>query len=115
MTMFIYFILVRYVKKMDTHVTPIHSLLRAQRNLKMIRRTVILVTMVFLVCFLYQLFLVMSFFNSAPKYSFRIAFLFGDVLMLCVIITLFLFTEPLKMSVLRRINRQTNIVLPALS
>ncbi|CAF4326550.1 unnamed protein product, partial [Adineta steineri] len=84
---------------MNTHVTPINTLLRARRELKMIRRTVILITIVVTVCFPYQLFFIMSLFNRKPKYNFRIAYVFGDISILCVIITVFIFTDRLKASV----------------
>ncbi|CAF1444620.1 unnamed protein product [Adineta steineri] len=115
MIMFIYFILVRYVKKMNTHVTPINTLVRALRELKMIRRTVILITIVVTVCFPYQLFLLMSFFNRKPKYNFRIAYVFGDISILCVIITVFIFTDRLKASVKNIITRPTSIITSAVT
>ena len=74
----LYLILVRYVKKMNITVTPRNRFVRARRNLKIIRRTVILISIVITVCFPYQLFLVMSFFNAEPKYNFRIAYIFGE-------------------------------------
>ena len=81
---FMYFILVRYVKRMNTLVTPNNTLVRARRNLKIIRRTVVLISIVVTVCFPYQLFVIMSFFNSAPTYNFRISYLFGAILQLCL-------------------------------
>ncbi|CAF1491665.1 unnamed protein product [Adineta steineri] len=115
MIMFIYFLLVRYVKQMSANVRPTNTLPRAQRDLKMVRRIVILVMILVTICFPYQLFLIMSFFNITPKHNFRIAFIFGDTAMLCVIITLFQFTDPLKMSLMKIINRQANMVIPAVS
>ncbi|CAF1264359.1 unnamed protein product [Adineta steineri] len=103
----IYSILVRYVKKMNANVTPNNTLVRARRELKMIRRTVILISIVCTVCFPFQLFLVMSFFNREPKYNFRIAYIFGELSKLCVIITLFLFTDQLKASVMKIIPKPT--------
>jgi hypothetical protein len=41
---FIYYKIVRYVKEMSKHITPVNILTRAQRELKMIRRIVILVS-----------------------------------------------------------------------
>jgi hypothetical protein len=112
---FMYFILVRYVKKMNTLVTPNNTLVRARRNLKIIRRTVILISIVVTVCFPYQLFVVMSFFNSAPKYNFRIAYLFGETSKLCVLITLFLFTGQLKKAVMKIITKSTNMITASAS
>ncbi|CAF1259588.1 unnamed protein product [Adineta steineri] len=73
----------------------------------MIRRTVILITIVVTVCFPYQLFFIMSLFNRKPKYNFRIAYVFGDISILCVIITVFIFTDRLKASVKNMITRST--------
>jgi hypothetical protein len=45
LVMFIYFKLFLYVKEMSQRVTPINMLLRARKQLKMVRRSVILVMM----------------------------------------------------------------------
>jgi len=113
----IYFILVRYVKRMSTNITRVNILPRAQRELKLVRRIVILVMILLTICTPYQLFLIMSFFNSTPKYNFRIAFIFGDTAMLCVIIALFQITDPLKVSVMKSLKKRsnTNIVVPVVS
>ena len=67
------------LNEMSKRVTTANILSRAQRELKMVRRTVILVTILVTACFPYALFLLLSFFNQAPKYHFRIAFVFIDV------------------------------------
>jgi hypothetical protein len=77
--MLIYFKVVRYVREMGKHVTPVNTLLRAQRGLKMVRRIVILVAGVCTIGFPYTLFVLMSFFTSPPKYHFRIAFTIMNV------------------------------------
>jgi hypothetical protein len=41
----------------------------------------------------------MSFFTSPPKYHFRIAYIFVDVSLAFVMITIFKFTGPLKTAV----------------
>ena len=78
----------------------------------MVRRTVILVIILITVCFPYTLFMFMSFFNHAPKYHFRIAFIFIDVSLLLVMIVLFQFTDPLKASVMKIIKWRPNVVVP---
>ncbi|CAF0735804.1 unnamed protein product [Adineta steineri] len=108
--MFIYFKLVKYVKGMSNRVTSVNTLSRARRELKMVRRLVILVTIVIAICFPYTIFTLMSFFNHAPKYLFRIAFMFVGTSLLSVIIVLFQFTDPLKASVITRIKPKPNIV-----
>jgi hypothetical protein len=109
--MFIYFKLVRYVHRMSKRVTPVNALYRAQRELKMLRRTIILVMILITIGFPNALFMFMSFFNSPPKYYLRIAFLFFDIPLLLVIIALFQFTDPLKTSLIKRIKRRANIVV----
>ncbi|CAF4124960.1 unnamed protein product [Rotaria sp. Silwood2] len=59
---------------MSKHVTPVNRLFHAQRELRMIRRIVSLVFILVALGFPYQTFIIMSFFNSAPKYHFRLAF-----------------------------------------
>jgi len=104
MIMFIYLRLVRYMKKMSKRVTPVNILSRAKRELKMVQRTVILITILIILAFPYILFIFMSFFNSAPKYHFRIADVFADASLVLVMIILFQFTEPLKTSMMKRIK-----------
>jgi hypothetical protein len=100
---------------MSKRITPVNTLSRAKRELKMVQRTVKLINILITVDFPYTLFLFMSFFDSAPKYHFRIAFLFIDVSLVFVIIALFLFTDPLKASVMKRINARPNMVVAIIS
>ncbi|CAF4124979.1 unnamed protein product [Rotaria sp. Silwood2] len=103
--------MVRFVRKMRQRVTPVNRLLHAQRELRMIRRIVLLVSILVAFGFPYQTFIFMSFFNSAPKYHFRMAFTFIDVSLVFILIALFEITEPLKTSLMKRINfRPTNVI-----
>lgn len=61
------------------------------------------------------LFAFLSFGNLAPKYHFRIAFMFVEVSMLFVMIALFKFTDPLKASVKKIIYTQSNRVMPTVT
>ncbi|CAF1016970.1 unnamed protein product [Adineta steineri] len=70
--------MVQDVKRMNKHVTPVNTLIRAQREFRMMLR--------------------------APKYHFRIAF---------VIFVLFKIAEPLKISVIKRINGRSIRVIPS--
>ncbi|CAF3135116.1 unnamed protein product [Rotaria sp. Silwood2] len=106
---FIYFMLVQYVHKMSSHVAAANTLFHAKRELKMVKRTVLLTTILVMVGFPYALFILMSFFTTLPKYHFRIAYVFVDVSMVFVMLTLYQFTEPLKTSMMKRIRRQINI------
>lgn len=112
---FLYIKLVRYVKIMSQRVTPANTLLRAQRELKIVRRTVILVTGVVIIGIPYLIFILMSFFTSPPKYHFRIAYIFVDVSLAFLMVALFVFTEPLKASVRRILNEQMNTIFPTAS
>ncbi|CAF1414182.1 unnamed protein product [Adineta steineri] len=111
MIMLIYFKLVRYVREMGKRVTPVNTLFRAQRELKMVQRTVIIITILVILCFPYALFIGISFFTAPPKYHFRIAYIFADVSILSVMVALFQFTDSLKDSIMKRINRTSNIIV----
>ncbi|CAF1412466.1 unnamed protein product [Adineta steineri] len=106
----IYFKLVRYVKEMSQNVTTSNNLVRAKRELKMIRRIVILVTVLIAIAFPYILMMCLSFFTTPPKYHFRIAYIFFDASTLSVILLLFYFTDPLKASIMKRINVRSNMI-----
>jgi len=106
LTIFIYFKLVKYVKKMNQHVTPVNTLSRAKRELKIVRRTVISVSILFIYCFPYAMFIFLSFFMTIPIYHFRISYIFIDTSYLFVIISLFQFTDPLRISIVKKINRR---------
>ncbi|CAF3557237.1 unnamed protein product [Rotaria sp. Silwood1] len=106
----IYLKMVQYVHEMRKHITPVNRLFHARRDLRMIRRIVSLVFILIALGFPYQTFIIMSFFNIAPKYHFRIAFMFIDVSLVFVLIALLEITEPLKTSLMKRITVQsTNI------
>ncbi|CAF1573590.1 unnamed protein product [Adineta steineri] len=109
---FIYFKLLRYVQETSKNVASINVLSRARRELKMIRKIVILVSILIGVGFVYTIFLIMSFFDRLPKYHFRIAYVFGSSSFLLVIMTLFQFTDPLKISLGKLLNIRPNIIIP---
>ncbi|CAF1285314.1 unnamed protein product [Adineta steineri] len=108
--MVIYFKLLRYVHEMNKHIIPTNILLRAQRELKMIQHIIIIVMILFAIGFPYAIFILMAFFNSVPKYHFRIAFFFVDTLLVLVMIAIYYFTDPLKQSIMKRIKRRPNVV-----
>jgi hypothetical protein len=115
MIMFIYFKLVRYVREMGKRLTPVNTLFRAQRELKIVQRTVILTSILLILGFPYASFIFMSIFISPPKYRFRIAYIFIDVSLAFVMIVLFQFTEPLKASMMKKIKRQPNRVVATIT
>ncbi|CAF1018453.1 unnamed protein product [Rotaria sordida] len=107
----IYLKMVRCVHEMSKHVISVNRLFHVQRELKMIRRIVLLLFIVVALDFPYQTFIIMSFFNAAPKYHFRIAFSFINVSLIFVLIAILEITEPLKTSLMKRIKRRpTNII-----
>jgi uncharacterized membrane protein len=100
---------------MSKHVTPVNTLFRAKRELKMVRRIVILVVGIVTIGFPYATFVFMSFFTCPSKYYFRIAYIFVDVSLAFVLIALFQFTEQLKISIKKAISRRTNAILPSIA
>jgi len=110
--MFIYMKLVRYIKGMSKRVLPVNTLFRARRDLKIVRRIVILVHILLIGGIPMTLFIFLSFGNLAPKYHFRIGYLFVYVSILFIMITLFQFTDLLKASVKKLIYGQRNTVFP---
>jgi hypothetical protein len=110
--MFIYFKLVRYVQEMSKRVTPINILFRAQRELKMLRRIVTLVIILLTLAFPYAIFIFVSFFTTAFKYPFRIAYFCVDVSLAFVMMALLQFTDPLKTYIMKRINGRPTVVVP---
>lgn len=111
-TMFIYYKLVRYVRRMNQNMTHANILLRAQRELKMIGRIAKLVTILVILGGPYVIFIIISFFITPPKYHFRIAFLFVDASSAFVMIAICRFTDPLRESIMKRVKRQLNMVIP---
>ncbi len=108
MIMLTYLKLVRYVRAMSKRVTPANTLLRAQRDLKMVQRTVKLIDILWILDIPFILFTFMSFFTSLPKYHFRIAYIFFDVSLVFVMIALFQFNDPLKSSIMNKIKIKPN-------
>jgi hypothetical protein len=104
----IYLKLFRYVHKMSKHIIPVNILSRAQRELKMVQRIIILIIILVVLGFPYTVFIIISFFTTQSKYHYRIGFLFIDLSLVFVMIVLFQFTKPLKMAMMKRINRRLN-------
>ncbi|CAF0738750.1 unnamed protein product [Adineta steineri] len=101
---FIYLKLIRYVREMNKRATLVNILLRAKKQLKMVFRIVILIS-------IFLIFVFMRSFTSPPKYHFRIALTFIAISTVFVMITLFKFTDPVQTSIMKRINRRSNIVV----
>ncbi len=100
---------------MGKRVTSTNILFRTQRELKMVRRTIILVGVLIISGLPYTIFIIISFFTTPSKYYFRIAFIFIDAGMVLVMFVLFQFTDPLKASLIKRINLRPNTVAVAIT
>jgi hypothetical protein len=112
---FIYFKLIRYVNEMNKRVTVANTLSRAKRELQMVRRIVILVSIELTLGIPYTIFLLMGFISQPPKYSLRIAFAFVDVSLVFVMIALFQFTDPIKTILMKKMNQRPNTVVAAIN
>ncbi|CAF1283294.1 unnamed protein product [Adineta steineri] len=111
----VYFKIVRYVKKMNKRVTSMNTMNRIERQFRMIRRILSLVFILVILGFPYALFILMSFFHATPKYAFRIAYIFVNVSLTLVMIALFEISEPLKMSLMKRIHKKPTRVIPTVA
>jgi hypothetical protein len=111
LVMFIYLKLILYVKKMNKRVTPANVLFRVQCELKMIRRIVIMVTVLVPICIPYAIFFILSFFISLPVYYFRILSTFAVVSLLYTMLIVFKFTDPLKLSVMKKLNIRSKVIV----
>lgn len=109
LTGLVYIRLLRYVKRMQKNVVVANALIRARNELKMIVRLLIMITILVVICSPYALFLFMSFFDRAPKYKFRMGYLFVDLSLICVNMAILRFTDQLKSSVLKILRRQNTI------
>ncbi|CAF3705680.1 unnamed protein product [Adineta steineri] len=110
LVIFTYIKLIRYVRQMSKRVVSANTLSRARKELQMVRRIVILVMILVFVCLPYEIFTIMSLFTNAPKYDFRIAYLFVDLSYALVMICLFQFTGPVKTYIMKKLKRPTDII-----
>ena len=112
LTFIVYMKLVYYVKKMGKRITPANVLSRAKKDLQMVKRTVVLVSILIIYCLPYAVFIFLSFIITIPTYHFRISYVFIDASYLFVMIILFQFTDPLKTSIKRKFLRPQNDIAP---
>ena len=80
----------------------------------MVRRTFILIMILFISGVPYSLFILLSFANLAPQYHFRIAYIFVNESLLFVMIALFKFTESFTASMKKIIYGRQNMVIPTM-
>ena len=112
LVMLIYFLMIRYVRQISRNVTTANRLFRVQRELRMTKRIVLLVLITVSLGIPYTLFMFMSFFGRPQKNQFRIAYLFINISLVLIMITLFIVTEPLRASFNKIRNRQLVTVVP---
>ncbi|CAF1662332.1 unnamed protein product [Adineta ricciae] len=108
---FIYLKLVRYVKEMSKRVMPANLLSRAQRELRMVFRIMILISTLLALGIPYATFILMGYFTQPPEHSFRIAYVFVCISLLIIILILFNGTDPVRLSLMKQINRRPNTVI----
>ncbi|CAF1121834.1 unnamed protein product [Rotaria sordida] len=108
---FIYFKLVRYVKEMGKRVTSANILFRVQRELKMVRKIVILVSILVAFGLPYTTFVFIGFFTQPPKYHFRIAYTFISVSLIFIMIAVFHSTDPLKAFARKKIIKRSTMTV----
>lgn len=108
---FIYLKLVRYVKEMSKHVTPTNVLSRAQRELRMVYRIVILISTLLVLSIPYATFTFMGYFTQPPKHHFRIAYIFVCMSLMIIMLILFNGTDPVRLSLMKQINRRPNTII----
>ncbi|CAF1227509.1 unnamed protein product [Adineta steineri] len=113
--MFIYLKLVRYVRGMNQRVTPVNTLIRAQRELKMVYRIVIVVMILLILGLPITIFFIIGFISEPPKYHLRIAYIFAKISLLFVMIVLFKFTDSVKSSIMKKLIRRPNLVAPIIA
>jgi hypothetical protein len=115
LVIFIYMKLVRFVRRMNQHVTPANTLRPAQRDIKVVCRIIILVQMLILAGVPMTTFIFLSFANRAPKYHFRIGFMFVYVAILFVMIMLYQFTDSLKTSLKKLLTGPPSTVIASVA
>jgi hypothetical protein len=103
--------LIRHVRETGRNLAAAHTLIRAQRELKMVQRTVTLITVLVIICLPFTMIVFMGFFKHAPKYKYRISYVFVDVSGLATVIILFQFTGSLKESVMKIIKWRPNRIV----
>lgn len=90
------------MKEIGKRATPVNILVRIQWEFQMVRRTVILVMILFISGIPYSLFIFISFANKAPQYHFCL---------LSLMIALFQFTDTFKIFLKKIIFGRSNIVI----
>jgi hypothetical protein len=107
--------LVRFVRGMSQHVTSANTLHRAQRDLKVVRRIVILTQIIIISGTPITTFIFLSFANRAPKYHFRIGLIFIYAAILAAMIMFYQVTDSLKISLKKFLTGRPNTLIPSVA
>lgn len=102
----IYIRLLVYIHKITVGNIRIHI----EKEMKMVRLIVLLVSVLIIICFPVTLFVLISYFTSPPKYHFRIGHIFVNISLLSVTILLFIYTKPLQKSLRAQFSKRHNII-----
>ncbi|CAF3406390.1 unnamed protein product [Rotaria socialis] len=94
----------RRVLEMSENVATTNRLFHAQRELRMVRRVLLHVLILVIIVLPYLIFVLMSFFRSAPKYSFRTAHTFISPDLVLLKFALLQMSESLQTSTMKRIH-----------
>ncbi len=107
----VYIKLVRYVRQISNRTILANTLFHAQRELRLIQRTLILSNILIILGAPYAIFVIVSFITTPPKYHFRIAYIFIDISVLSIMIMTYYFTQPIK-EIIQKIFTRSNAVEP---
>ncbi|CAF4201490.1 unnamed protein product [Adineta steineri] len=102
---------IRYVKAMRQRITPANTLIRAQRELKMVYRIIILLLILLILGLPITIFVFIGFIGEPSNYHLRKAYTSVGISLIFVIIALFKFTDLVKNSIMKKLKRRSNIVV----
>ncbi len=98
----IYFRLVRYVHQISTQTTSSTlTIFQARRHLAMVKRVIMIISILLIYGVPYTVFMFMSFVTRPPRYHYRISIMCADVSQTLIMLALFKFSRPV-MDVLTR-------------
>lgn len=109
---FVYLKLVRYVRQIGQRATSAQTIFQARRELVMMRRIIILISIMLILGIPYLGFVFMAFISHPPKYHFRICIVFVDLSQALIMIVIFKFTQPVMDVVLKLKRVYSNDVQP---
>lgn len=104
-TVIIYIKVILHVRYLNKQTTAINLQVRAKRELKLLRRVIILTITIMTLGLPYVMFLFISFFQAPPKYHLRISFIFIYVSIFLIMLELIKFTDPVLDVILEFIHR----------